>query len=468
MSESVLLRILAAKTEEVAAGKRQRSLDSLEAEAERSTRDFRGALAAPGRRFVLEVKKASPSRGEIRRDLELDELLAIYDRHADAVSVLTDGRFFGGCGDDLRRATALTKRPLLRKDFMIDPWQVAEARVLGADAILLIVAAFPPGDARLVELREQAESFGMDALVEVHDQAELERALASGANIIGINNRNLKDLSIDLATTERLAKQIPAGIVKITESGVETRADVRRLGAHADAFLIGSSILAAPDMAAQAKSLVYGRVKICGITNRADAEAALAAGASWLGFVFHEPSPRAITPEACEKLVRGVGGVKVGVFVDRTVDEIAAVARRCSLHAVQLHGDYSDEVLRTLKGKLGDRFLVRARPVDGDDVKLPAESPADFWLLDARTPGLHGGTGRRFDYARLDSLCAGEPERFANRVIVAGGLNPANVLEADALGAHALDLASGVEAGPGRKDPAKLAALFAALRAGGA
>ena len=151
MSESVLQRILAVKREELAEAKRERPLASFAAELAPSARDFRAALAAPGRRYVLEVKKASPSRGAIQPDLDLDELLALYDRYADCISVLTDLRFFGGSAEDLRRARAVTARPLLRKDFTIDPYQVAEARWLGADAVLLIVAAL--AQTQLVELR---------------------------------------------------------------------------------------------------------------------------------------------------------------------------------------------------------------------------------------------------------------------------------------------------------------------------
>jgi len=463
MSESVLQRILATKAEEVARAKRARPLPEIEAELAPSDRDFRGALAAPGRRFVLEVKKASPSRGSIRPDLQLDELLAVYERHADAISVLTDAEFFGGRGEDLSRAQRLTSRPLLRNDFIVDPYQVAEARWLGADAVLLIAAALD--DTRLRELRTAAEALCMDALVEVHDEAELERALAAGAGLIGINNRNLRDLSIDLATTERLAARVPEGIVLVSESGVETRADVLRLCGSAQAFLIGSAILAAPDMAGKVKELTYGRVKICGITSRADAQAALDAGASWLGFVFHPESPRSVSPEACEEIVRGLAGVKVGVFVELPVDELIAVARRCGLHGLQLHGDYDERALADLKRQLEDVFLVRALPVADAAPELPpADFPADYYLFDAFSPGKHGGTGRRFDWSLLGGLRAAAPERFAAQVIVAGGLTPENAAEATALGPFALDLASGVEAEPGRKDPEKLQRLFAALR----
>ncbi len=448
---SVLDKILAAKRDDVAAAKAERpGFGKLAA----SDRDFRAALAAPGRRFIMEVKKASPSRGPIRPDLRLEELLPLYDRHADAVSVLTDAQFFGGSGDDLKRARRITSRPLLRKDFIVDTWQIDEARYLGADAILLIVGAL--SDDELREFREQAESLGMDALVEIHDEGELARALASGAKIIGVNNRNLRDLTTDLSTTERLAPLIPDGIVTVTESGVENHGDVMRLSGKTDAYLIGSSILAAENMAVKVKELVYGPVKICGITRRSDALMALDAGATWLGFIFHPASPRAVTVEQCLDLTRGLPGLKIGVFVDQNAEEIEAIARRCALHGMQIHGEDRVETVRYLKSHLDGVFVTCVLPVGGDAPEIP-DSPADYFLLDTASAA-HGGSGRSFDWDLLAGL------DLSKRVFLAGGLDPSNVAEAARVGAFALDLASGVESSPGVKDGAKLTALFTALR----
>ncbi len=462
MSESVLGRILEHKRQEVAARITEYPLASFAAELTPSNRDFRAALAAPGRRHIFEVKKASPSRGAIRPDLDLGELLGIYERHADCISVLTDAHFFGGDREDLRLASKLTSRPLLRKDFIIDPYQVAEARWLGADAVLLIVAALE--QTQLLELSAAARELAMDILVEIHDEAELDRALAAGADLLGINNRNLVDLTTDLAVTERLAPRVPAGVVTVSESGVERHDDLLRLAPHVDAFLVGSSILAAEDMAAQVKELVYGRVKICGITGRADAQAALAAGASWLGFIFHPPSKRSVDPELVGEIVRGLPGTKVGVFVEQGVDEILAIARQDCLHGLQLHGRHSERDMAALKLQRPDLFIVKVIPVGEEAVELPEESAADYFLLDTADPVMRGGTGRRFDHGLLDSLRTRQPELFGSKVIVAGGLNPDNVAEAAAMRPFALDLASGVEAEAGKKDLAKLSALFKALR----
>lgn len=451
---SVLDIIIEAKRAEVAELKTAcPSFENLAA----SDRDFRAALAAPGRRFIMEVKKASPSRGSIRSDLRLEELLPLYDRHADAVSVLTDSKFFGGCAEDLQRARRITSRPLLRKDFIVDAWQIDEARHLGADAILLIVGALT--DNELVTFREHAESLSMDALVEVHDEEELMRAVKSDAKIIGVNNRDLRNLTTDLANTERLAPMIPDGIVTVTESGVETRGDVLRLSGQTDAYLIGSSIIAAENMAAKVKELAYGPVKICGITRRSDALMALDAGATWLGFILHSASPRAVTVEQCLEITRGLPGLKVGVFVDQKVEEIVKIARRCALHGVQVHGAHREDSIRYLKSHLDGVFVTWAFPV-GDAVPEIPEVPADYFLLDTATPQ-HGGSGKSFNWDLLDGL---PPEFLASRVFLAGGIGPANVAEAAGVGAYALDLASGVETGPGLKDGGKLTELFAALR----
>ena len=256
MSASVLQTILAAKREEVAAAKRERPLAGFEGELAPSDRDFRAALAAPGRRHVLEVKKASPSRGPIRPDLDLGELLRVYERHADCISVLTDRRFFGGSGEDLRRAHALTTRPLLRKDFTVDSYQVAEARWLGADAVLLIVAALE--QAQLVELQAAARALNMAALVEVHDEAELDRALAVDAQLIGCNNRDLHTFTTDLGTSERIRARLPAGRLLITESGIHMREDVTRMeAAGIHAFLVGEAFMRASDPGAALRGLFF-------------------------------------------------------------------------------------------------------------------------------------------------------------------------------------------------------------------
>jgi indole-3-glycerol phosphate synthase len=255
MSAGVLANILEAKREDLARRKRERPLSSFTHELAPAARGFRAALAQPGRRFVLEVKKASPSRGAIRPDLEIDELLALYERHADAVSVLTDAPFFGGSDADLRLAANLTTRPLLRKDFIIDPYQLLEARHAGADAVLLIVALLDT--AALKSLRMEAERLGMEALVEVHDESELQCALDSGATLVGVNNRNLRTFEVSLDVSFELARRMPQNVLAVAESGIRTADDLRRLAAAGyRGFLIGEHFMRAPSPGAALAQMI--------------------------------------------------------------------------------------------------------------------------------------------------------------------------------------------------------------------
>ena len=197
--------------------------------------------------MIAELKRASPSRGVIRRDYAPSRIAAGYERGgAAALSVLTDHDFFQGAPDHLRAARAATALPMLRKDFIVDPWQVHEARAMGADCVLLIVAALD--DEPLRELAELAGELGLDTLVEVHDEAELDRALRIPAPLIGINNRDLRTFETTLATTERLAARVPADRRTVTESGIASRDDVARLRARdVHAFLVGEAFMSAPD-----------------------------------------------------------------------------------------------------------------------------------------------------------------------------------------------------------------------------
>jgi indole-3-glycerol phosphate synthase len=250
----ILQRIVAVKREEIAAGRTRRSLESWRQEAEARRGQQRGfaaslrAKVAGGHAAVIaEVKKASPSKGVLREHFVPAEIAASYEAHGAAcLSVLTDERFFQGSAACLQQARAACALPVLRKDFMVDEYQVAEAGALGADCILLIAACL--GDAQMADLEACALALGMDVLVEVHDGAELDRALRLHTPLVGINNRNLRTFEVTLGTTLGLMARVPAGRLLVTESGILARADVQRMrGAGVHAFLVGEAFMRAPD-----------------------------------------------------------------------------------------------------------------------------------------------------------------------------------------------------------------------------
>ena len=236
-----------------AAAMRRKSLAEVRTDAESRvlTRDFIGAIrakiAAGKPAVIAEVKKASPSKGVLRADFIPADIAQSYAEYGAAcLSVLTDVQFFQGSGDYLKQARASCQLPVLRKDFMLDPYQIYESRVLGADAILLIVACLE--DAKMAELEQIARSLDMAVLVEVHDAAELERALKLKTPLIGVNNRNLKTFEVSLDTTLDLRSQLPADRLLVTESGIHTREDVLRMGAAGvNAFLVGEAFMRAPE-----------------------------------------------------------------------------------------------------------------------------------------------------------------------------------------------------------------------------
>ncbi|MGK4007070.1 bifunctional indole-3-glycerol-phosphate synthase TrpC/phosphoribosylanthranilate isomerase TrpF [Sorangium sp. So ce1036] len=473
---SVLARIVARKRVDVAERERRTPLDALRAKAAPTSRSLRRALAAPGARFILECKKASPSEGVIRPDFDPHAVAAAYYGVADAVSVLTDEPFFQGSFAYLQAVREVVDVPILCKDFVVTPYQVVEARAHGADAILLMMSVLD--DATALACLRVAEELGMDCLVEVHDEAELDRALALPAPVLGINNRDLKTLKVDLAVSERLAPRVPADRIVIAESGVESRAHVERLSRAVDGFLVGTSLMRRPDITDAARALVTGRVKICGLTRPGDAREAERLGARFGGLVFAEASPRRVTRAQAEPVIATAAGLPfVGVFLNQPANFVADTARGLGLRAVQLHGDEDAAFIEALRRALPEGCEVwKAVPMapsgeatsgeatdaagapGGAGALAAAPGGADRLVFDTRTAEARGGTGRTFAWSAIE----GHPAR--DRSLLAGGLNPGNIAAARRVGTWALDVSSGVERAPGEKCADLLVRLFDSAR----
>ncbi len=452
---NVLARIVAHKRVEVARLKQQQPLADFMPQIVGSARDFLAALQQQGARFILECKKASPSKGLIRADFNLQELAQVYGQYADCISVLTDESFFQGSYDYLRTMRSLVDKPLLHKDFIIDPYQIYLGRHCGADAVLLMLSVLNDDEYR--ELANTAAQLNMTVLTEVSNSEETERAVALGAKLIGINNRDLRDLSTDLTTSFTLAKLIPADRTIVSESGIYSNQQVRHLSQVASAFLVGSSLMAQTDLAAATRALVLGEHKVCGLTRQEDAVAAYNSGACYGGLIFYPPSPRYVSPQQAAKVQQGAALKFVGVFVNADISQVAELAHNLHLSAVQLHGDEDDSYIHQLKPLLPASCQVwKAYRVKDT---LPLFSPlADRILLDAYHPQQPGGSGLSFDWQLLSGRDSVQP------IMLAGGLNSENCTLALTLPVAGLDFNSGLETAPGIKDAAKIQHAFSQIR----
>jgi indole-3-glycerol phosphate synthase/phosphoribosylanthranilate isomerase len=459
--------------------------------AGRPSHVFREALATPGRvNLIAEVKRSSPSAGAIRADADPVQFASLYVAHgAAAISVLTEPIYFSGSLADLRAVCAAVSCPALRKDFIVDAHQVLEAAAAGAEAVLLIVASLAP--AEIVALRRLAEDeLGMDTLVEVHDESEMQIAIDCGARIIGVNNRNLATLAVDLATSRALARYAQPGRMLVSESGLRTAADLRQLAELGyNAFLMGERLMRAPDPARELETLIAQsfpqapdfnpnaqprgssefesgevKVKVCGLTDAGDAQLAVELGAAMLGFNFYPPSPRYIAPVQARPIIAAISASieTVGVFVNATVEEIASATAASGISTVQLHGDEPPEFCRRLKQRLPGVSVIKAfRTEPGFAVEAAVHYPADAVLIDAACVGF-GGSGIEADWDRARAVAAVLP-----RAILAGGLTPGNVAAAiKRVRPAVVDVCSGVEAvsAKGHKDSVRMHEFFAAVR----
>ncbi|AMO91822.1 indole-3-glycerol phosphate synthase family protein [Corynebacterium simulans] len=404
-------------------------------------------------RFIMECKSSSPSLGLIREHYEPGAIARIYSHYASAISVLCEPDKFGGDYDHLQTVAMSTHLPVLCKDFIIDPIQVYAARYYGADAILLMMSIVD--DATYAELKALADSLGLDVLTEAITKEEVDRAVAFGVDIIGINNRNLHDLSIDLTRSEKLAEYVPQGKIIVSESGIRDNQTVRRIGGHANAFLVGSQLTSQPDIDLAARRFVYGDNKVCGLSTPSAAQAARSAGAIYGGLIFEEDSPRNVSRETAEQIISHEPGLRY-VAVSRRTSNFAEIAFE-GIHAIQLHAPYqgSVEAERALiaEARKHSNLVWRAIDMttpDAPDLALALAEDADLLVFDTG----RGGTGQTFDWSTV-------PRDVP--ALLAGGLNLENLKEALAVDTAGLDLNSGLETSRG-KDSGLIARAFQTIR----
>ncbi|EOI5775223.1 bifunctional indole-3-glycerol-phosphate synthase TrpC/phosphoribosylanthranilate isomerase TrpF [Cronobacter malonaticus] len=450
--ETVLAKIVADKALWVEARKAQQPLASFQNDVVPSTRRFYDALQGARTVFILECKKASPSKGVIRSDFNPARIAGVYKHHASAISVLTDEKYFQGSFDFLPIVSAIAHQPVLCKDFIIDPYQIYLARFYQADACLLMLSVLDDDQYR--QLAAVAHSLGMGVLTEVSNEEELERALRLEAKVVGINNRDLRDLSIDLNRTRELAPRLGHGVTVISESGIHTYGQVRELSRFANGFLIGSALMEHDDLESAVRQVLLGENKVCGLTSPQDAQSAWQAGALYGGLIFVGSSPRAVTDEQARAVIDAAPLRYVGVFRDAPVEDVVAKANTFSLAAVQLHGDEDQTYISALRASLPETTAIwKAQSVSH---ALPPRNLqyVDRYVLDNG----QGGTGQRFDWSLLEG-------QTLDNVMLAGGLGADNCVQAAQLGCAGLDFNSGVESAPGIKDSDKLAAVFRTLRA---
>jgi indole-3-glycerol phosphate synthase/phosphoribosylanthranilate isomerase len=417
-------------------------------------------------KIIAEIKRASPSKGVIKENVKPIEVACSYIRGgAVALSVLTEEEYFRGSLDDLCAVREISSLPILRKDFIVDEYQIYETAEAGADALLLIVAAL--NDEQLSRFRRiTEEELSMDALVEVHTVDEMRRAERCGATLIGVNNRDLRTFEVSRNVSINLAREASADTLLVSESGLRSGDDLRRLRAVGyRGFLIGEALMRAEDPAAALRTLIRDassndlvRVKVCGITNLEDALMCIDAGADMLGFNFYPCSPRYLPPHNARRIIEQLPGevTNVGIFVNEEHPaRVACIADVAGVAAVQLHGEETPFYCQALK----NYFVIKAlRVQEGFIPERISEYETEAILLDAFNSKARGGTGERFDWS-----VARQARQFASKLFLAGGLTHENVIEAvKVVRPYAVDVCSSVETTAGQKDEWRVREFIAA------
>ena len=434
---------------------------------------FEAALRQQDFNFICEVKKASPSKGIIAEHFPYLDIAKEYEvAGAAAISVLTEPDFFKGDKKYLQEIASTVKIPVLRKDFIIDEYQIYQAKVWGASAILLICACLDVPT--LTKFRELADSLGLSSLVEAHDENEVQMAIDCGARIIGVNNRNLKDFTVDVQNSVRLRNLVQDDVIFVSESGLETPEDIQVLrDNNIGVALMGETFMRSPNKV-EKLAYLYGptyytpKVKMCGISKVETIPAVVEAKPDYMGLVF-APSKRQVTVDQAKTLVeelhRGYAQkygsdtehdkndtIKtVGVFVNETVDNLVTIANEANLDAVQLHGDEDEAFIQSLKERTNVEVWKAIQIRTAADTEKWIDSSADMLLFDAYHKDERGGTGEVFDWSSLDA--------FERPFMLAGGIDSTNVARAiRTVRPYGIDISSGIETN-GMKDDKKITAF---------
>ena len=427
---------------------------------------FEAALCQQDFNFICEVKKASPSKGIIAEHFPYLDIAKEYEvAGAAAISVLTEPDFFKGDKKYLQEIANTVKIPVLRKDFIIDEYQIYQAKVWGASAILLICACLDVPT--LTKFRELADSLGLSSLVEAHDEHEVQMAIDCGARIIGVNNRNLKDFTVDVQNSVRLRNLVQDDVIFVSESGLETPEDIQVLrDNNIGVALMGETFMRSPNKV-EKLTYLYGptyytpKVKMCGISKVETIPAVVEAKPDYMGLVF-APSKRQVTVEQAKILIEELHKqcinhydtkvVKtVGVFVNETLDNLVRIADTANLDAVQLHGDEDEAFIQSLKERTNVEIWKAVQIRSAADVEKWIDSSADILLFDAYHKDERGGTGEVFDWSSLDA--------FERPFMLAGGIDSTNVARAiRTVRSYGIDISSGIETN-GVKDDEKITAF---------
>lgn len=478
----ILDKIVEATKVRVAQEKEVESLEAVKAAALALPSDtgfpFEAALRQQDFNFICEVKKASPSKGIIAEHFPYLDIAKEYEvAGAAAISVLTEPDFFKGDKKYLQEIASTVRIPVLRKDFIIDEYQIYQAKVWGASAILLIGACLDVPT--LTKFRELADSLGLSSLVEAHDEKEVQMAIDCGARIIGVNNRNLKDFTVDVQNSVRLRNLVQDDVIFVSESGLETPEDIQVLrDNNIGVALMGETFMRSPNKV-EKLAYLYGptyyipKVKMCGISKVETIPAVVEAKPDYMGLVF-APSKRQVTVDQAKTLVEGLhkqytkrynNGTEqsnndeiktVGVFVNETLDNLVTIVKETNLDAVQLHGDEDEAFIQSLKERTNVEVWKAVQIRSAADAEAWIDSSADMLLFDAYHKDERGGTGEVFDWSCLDE--------FERPFMLAGGIDSTNVARAiRTVRPYGIDISSGIET-DGVKDDEKIKAFTNIVR----